>query len=118
MSRRTEAICCSPLQFKLNSNEIDRIDTIYQFTLKKFQKKITLEEISKVADLVPHSFCRYFKSRIKKTFSKFLIGVRISHACKLISETNKSVAQICYESGYKNVSNLIDTLSQLPTRPL
>ena len=46
-----------------------------------------------------------FNSRIKKPFSKFLIEVRIGHACKLLAETDKSIADICFESGYNNFSN-------------
>lgn len=104
-SRQIETVCNSRLQFQFNPTETDRLNTIYQYILNNFQKEITLEEIAKVATLNPHSFCRYFKSRIKKTFSRFLIEVRIGHACKLLAETNKSVADICYESGYNNFSN-------------
>lgn len=104
-SRQIETVCNSQLQFQYNPTETDRLNTIYQYILNNFEKEIALEEIAKVANLNPQSFCRYFKSRIKKTFSKFLIELRIGHACKLLAETNKGVAEICYESGYNNFSN-------------
>ena len=104
-SRQTRPVCSKGLQFHYNPIETDRLNNIYQYILNNFSKEITLSEIAKVAHISPHSFCRYFKSRIKKTFSRFLIEVRIGHACKLLAETNKSVADICYESGYNNFSN-------------
>jgi YesN/AraC family two-component response regulator len=104
-SRQTKLVCSKGLQFHYNPTETDRLNNIYQYILKNFSKEITLDQIAKVAHISPHSFCRYFKSRIKKTFSRFLIEVRIGHACKLLAETNKSVADICYESGYNNFSN-------------
>ena len=52
-----------------------------------------------------NSFCRYFKSKIKKTFSDFLIEIRIEHARKLLAETDMPVAKICFECGYNCFSN-------------
>lgn len=81
------------------------MNKVYQFVLEHFSQEISLLQVSKLVHLSPQSFCRYFKSRIKKTFSQFLIEVRIGHACKLLAETDKSVSHICYESGYNNFSN-------------
>jgi AraC-like DNA-binding protein len=104
-SKDTKTICSKGLEFHYNPREVDRLNAIYQFVLQNFSSEITLEQVARVAHISPQSFCRYFKSRIKKTFSKFLIEVRIGHACKLLAETNKSIADICYECGYNNFSN-------------
>lgn len=104
-SRQTKLVCNKGLQFRYNPTETDRLNNIYQYILNNFSKEITLSQIAKVAHISPHSFCRYFKARIKKTFSRFLLEVRIGHACKLLAETHKSVAEICYECGYNNFSN-------------
>lgn len=104
-SKQLKTICSNRLQFQYSPAETDRVNTIYQYILNNFQNEITLNQISKVANLTPQSFCRYFKSRIKKSFSRFLIEVRTGHTCKLLAETNKTVADICYECGYNNFSN-------------
>lgn len=85
--------------------ETDRLNTIYQYVLNNFSGAVTLEQVAAVAHLTPHAFCRYFKSRTNKTFSRFLLEVRIGHACNLLADTNKGVAEICYESGFNNFSN-------------
>jgi AraC-like DNA-binding protein len=84
--------------------ENERMNNIYNFALNNFKKKISLDEIAAIADLVPNSFCRYFKMRTGKTFSKFMVDIRIGYACKLILENRLDVKQICFESGFNNFS--------------
>ena len=104
-SKHNKSVCSKGLRFNYNAAETERLNTIYQYILNNFGKPITLPQIAKVAHIAPNSFCRYFKSKIKKTFSGFLIEVRIGHACKLLAETHKSVSAICYECGFNNFSN-------------
>jgi AraC-like DNA-binding protein len=92
-------------QNEYDQYDTDRINHIYQYSISNFQKKISIDEIAEVANISPHSFCRYFKSRSRKTYSQFLLELRIGHACKLLSESRLSVAQICFESGFNNFAN-------------
>jgi AraC-like DNA-binding protein len=85
--------------------EKDRINAIYEYSMKNFKRKIQLEEISDVASISPNSFCRYFKSKTRKTYSQFLLELRVGHACKLLIENNLSIKQICYESGFNNFTS-------------
>src|SRR5664279_1333129 len=75
--------------------ESDRINAIYEYSLKNFKSKIQLEEIAEVANISPNSFCRYFKSRTRKTYSQFLIELRVGHACKLLIENNQCIKRLC-----------------------
>jgi len=92
-------------QQAFDQHDTDRINQIYQYSLANFQQKISIEEIAEVANVSPHSFCRYFKSRSRKTYSQFLLELRIGHACKLLLDAKLSVAQICFESGFNNFAN-------------
>jgi len=104
--KNIRTICENQVQFdNAKRDEGDKMNQIYQYILNNFHHEITLEQIAKIAHMTPNAFCRYFKSRIKKTFSGFLMEVRIGHAAKLLAETNKSVADICFESGFNNFSN-------------
>jgi AraC-like DNA-binding protein len=85
--------------------ESDRINDIYDYTLKNFKRPIQLDEIASVANISPNSFCRYFKSRTRKTYSQFLIEIRVGHACKLLIESGMSIKQLCYESGFNNFTS-------------
>lgn len=100
-------VTLSSIGFKpdLVDNESDRINAIYEYSIKNFKRKIQLEEIAEVANISPNSFCRYFKSRTRKTYSQFLIELRVGHACKLLIENNQCIKRLCYESGFNNFTS-------------
>jgi transcriptional regulator GlxA family with amidase domain len=80
----------------------ERVSIIYEYSLRHFHRAIHLEEIAAVANISPNSFCRFFKSRTQKTYSRFLLELRVGHACKLLIENNLNIKQICFESGFNN----------------
>lgn len=102
-----EAVPLSSIGFKpdLGDAENDRINAIYEYSIRNFRRKIQLEEIAEVANISPHSFCRYFKSRTRKTYSQFLIELRVGHACKLLIENDQCIKRLCYESGFNNFTS-------------
>jgi YesN/AraC family two-component response regulator len=55
--------------------------------------------------MAPGSFCRYFKKKTNRTFIQYVKGVRVGIAAKMLSETDKQITRICYESGYNNLAN-------------
>ena len=85
--------------------DTERINDIYNYTFNNFKKQITVKKIAAAVNISPNSFCRYFKTRTLKTYWQFLIEVRIGNACKLLIENKMSVAAICYECGFNNLSN-------------
>jgi len=88
-----------------SGQENDRINVVYDYSFTNFKRKIELEEIAAVAGISPNSFCRYFKSRTKKTYSQFIIEIKVGYACKLLIDNKYSVKQICYESGFNNFAS-------------
>lgn len=102
-----QLVTLSSIGFKpdLVETENDRINAIYEYSIKNFKRKIQLEEIAEVANISPNSFCRYFKSRTRKTYSQFLIELRVGHACKLLIENNQCIKRLCYESGFNNFTS-------------
>lgn len=93
--------------------EKDRINNIYDFSLQHFRQRIALDDVAEVAGMSSNAFCRYFKSRTGKTFSQFLIEIRVGHACKLLIENNMNVKQICYESGFHNFAGFHKYFKQI-----
>lgn len=91
--------------YNLDEGDKHRIKLIYDYTFANFKNKISLEEISTIANLTPNSFCRYFKTKTNKTYLQFVNELRISHACKLLFEDGTSIKEICYQSGFNNFSS-------------
>jgi len=90
---------------KIEKSEASRLNKIFQHISDHFQKKITLSEIASIANLSPKAFCRYFKSKTRKTLYDFLLEVRVAHACNLLLEKDMTVYEVCYDSGFNNLSN-------------
>ncbi len=82
----------------------ERMRSVHHYIYQHFTEKITVKEIASVANMTETSFCRYFKTRTLKNFTRFLNEIRISYACKLLSDTNNSVTAVCFESGYNELS--------------
>lgn len=83
----------------------DRIQDVYNYSIVNFRQKIQLNTVAAIAGINPTSFCKYFKSRTRKTYSGFINEIRIGYACKLLLENKMSVKEICYESGYSNFTS-------------
>lgn len=92
-------------QPEFEMTEGERINVIYDFTRKNFNRKIQLKEVAEVANISENSFCRYFKSRTRKTYSQYIIELRVAHACKLLIENRLCLKQLCYESGFNNFTS-------------
>lgn len=99
--------------YDLVDSEKTRINDIYEYSVKNFKGKIALEEIAEVAHISPHSFCRFFKSRTRKTYSQFLIELRVGYACKLLIQDNFSIKQVCFESGFHNFTSFHESFKKI-----
>jgi AraC-like DNA-binding protein len=89
----------------VNNTDTERITKVMNFLMENYSHEIKLEEIADLVNLNKSSFCRYFRSRTHKTFSQFLNEIRIAHACKLLINNNMTISEVCYETGYNNISH-------------
>jgi AraC-like DNA-binding protein len=107
--------CLSSIGFSPNVEESrnDGINVIYEYSLANFKNKIHMDDLAELAGVSPNSFCRYFKSRTQKTYSKFLLEIKVGQACKLLIENRLPLKQLCYESGFNNFANFHKYFKQI-----
>jgi AraC-like DNA-binding protein len=107
IANSNQTVKLSSIGFKQDFDETEniKINAIYNYSLENFRRKILLEEIANVAVISPNSFCRYFKSKTGKTYSRFLTEVKVGHACRLLIENKLNIKQLCYESGFNNMAS-------------
>lgn len=107
-SQKDYQLLASPVvQNAISHSDSDRLNKVYEYVINNFNQNISLEKAAEIASLSTPAFCRYFKKRANKTFIKFLNEIRISFACRLLTEEDLPVAGICFNSGYSNVSYFI-----------
>ena len=89
----------------LKESDTERMNKVHAYVMKNFREKLSLREVSAIANMTPSSFSRYFKIHANKTFSEFLTGIRIGYSCKLLIEKKMNITQACYDSGFNTLSN-------------
>ncbi|HWB25513.1 MAG TPA: AraC family transcriptional regulator [Chitinophagaceae bacterium] len=91
-------------QDALVNNGPGKIETVLKYIMEHFGKELTVSKASAMSYMNEAAFCRYFKRHTRKTFSQFVNEVRITHATRLLLSGNSSILDICFESGFNNVS--------------
>ena len=89
----------------IKEHESDRLNKVYDYIIKNYRGIIRLEKMAEMLHMTPTSFSRYFSMKNNKTCSRFIAEIRVKHACELLTETDMSVAEICYECGFNTLSN-------------
>ena len=88
-----------------NAKDSERLNSVFDFVMRNFKEKISLDDIASRVNMTNSAFCRYFYRRTQKTFFEFLNETRIGYSCKLLFDGKKNVSEIAYESGFNNISH-------------
>ncbi|MEE4284717.1 MAG: AraC family transcriptional regulator [Mariniphaga sp.] len=88
------------------SDVVLKINRIINFIKKHFnEENLNQSKLAEMAGLSNSSFSRYFRRQTGKNYIDYLKDIRLSHAYKLLNESDLSVSQIAAECGYLNLSN-------------
>lgn len=91
--------------FEKEPQDSAKVDIIFKHVNQNFKENISLDEIADRVSMTVPAFCRYFKKVTGKTFTKFVNEYRVVHATKLLSESQISITDVCYECGFNNFSH-------------
>lgn len=94
-----------------------RLEAVFTFILNNYEKNVTLEDVSNIANLTPQAFCRFLRTHTRKTFSQLLNEIRVERACRLLKDSTQSISQIAYTCGYANLSNFNRQFKQVTGMP-
>jgi len=96
------------LSAKKNSTKDDiqrKLRKALTFMSKNIAGKISLIEMSEASHLSPYHFSRCFKKVYEKTPLEYLTHLRLKTACKLLTDTQLPVNNICTKCGFENESS-------------
>lgn len=82
-----------------------RIKAVCAYIDENYSKDIHLKDLADVSNMSGAALSRFFKHHTGKSITDYIIELRISKASKELIETEKTVAEICYGSGFNNISN-------------
>lgn len=82
----------------------DRSQKILMFLQKNYATKVSLNEVADYIGLSRSECCRYFKKQFGQTISNYLLQYRIHKSKNLLTETDKSIAQVAQDCGFSDQS--------------
>src|SRR5690625_737955 len=100
-----EVLASSGFTYSPNGVDNARVSAILEYTFNHYHNQIAIEDVASVIHMSKHSFSRFFRDKTKKTYSRFLMEVRIGKACRLLIEEDMNIAEICYSCGYNSISH-------------
>lgn len=103
-TKEVEAICSEEFALDLNETQLGRIKIVYDHIMENFKKEVSIKEAADKLNISEAAFYKFIKKQTKKTYTQIINEVRINHATKLLMTSEKSIAQVCFESGYNNIS--------------
>lgn len=83
----------------------ERINRAYRYVFDHFSTTLDHKAVARSAGMSQSAFCHYFKRVTGRTLSSFINEIRVGHARKLLIDSDQSIAEIAYASGYENLSN-------------
>ena len=81
------------------------IQKAINFVFQNFQEELYLSYILKEAGMSKATFERQFKKHAGKSFTSFLTEVRLNFASRKLIETDLTIGEIAFASGFNNLSH-------------
>lgn len=81
------------------------LQTAIQHIYENYTQDLYLGSVANLVNMEASTFSRFFKKQTGHTFSRFIIQLRVHHACRLLAQPDLSITQICFDSGFNNTAN-------------
>lgn len=82
-----------------------RVKKVQEYINTHYKEEIRLNQLAELVGMTSVSFSRFFKLRTGKNLSDYIIDIRLGFATRLLVDSTMSIAEICYECGFNNLSN-------------
>lgn len=87
-----------------NVGDAGRIDRVWRLA-RNLEEAVTQRDAAAALGMTPAGFSRYFKRTTGHTFVAYVHELRVAEACRLLIDTDTPVTDICFASGFGNLSN-------------
>jgi AraC-like DNA-binding protein len=90
---------------RIDDSDSRRVRKVKEYIEREYKNDVSLPTLASLAGMTPTSFSRFFKVRTGKSLSDYIIDIRLGHASRHLADSKMSIVEICYDSGFNNVSN-------------
>lgn len=92
---------------------IEKIKQIVTYVQEYFDSPLTIQEVAQIIGINNQYFCHFFKKQTGQTFFQYLNGYRIQKAIYMLLNTNYSITEIAFKTGFEDLSYFIRTFKKL-----
>ena len=84
----------------------DRVNKMYEYILANFNdRNLRITDLAQEANMSSSAFGHFFKKCTNKSFTQFVVDLRLGHASKLLIDSNLTISEIAFISGFNNIAN-------------
>lgn len=80
-------------------------EKILLYLNEHFRENLSLEQAAAYTNYSAPYFSAFFKKEVGKTYSQYLMERKIEYACTLLKNTDYSVTEVCFASGFGSISH-------------
>lgn len=81
-----------------------RLHAVLHFIQMHYLQPVTLKSTAASIHLSESAFSKFFSREMGKPFTTYLNELRVTHACRLLMETDKPISYVAHASGFENLS--------------
>ncbi|WP_416797736.1 helix-turn-helix domain-containing protein [Ciceribacter azotifigens] len=89
----------------LSYGSLEALQQVFAYIFANLSEDIRLPDMARMVGMSDSSFSRFFKKNSGNSFTDHVNKLRIWKAGQLLTDTSLPVTDICFEVGYRNLSN-------------
>lgn len=91
-----------------NTKMLEHMQDILRSVQLEWKESVSLSTLSEAHNLSAEYISRLFRKCLNITFTEYLTALRLGHAREDLLKSDKTITEISYENGFKNVSAFIE----------
>ena len=110
--RESEAEAKRPIAQIADKRTIARVQEMTSFINSEFAKPINVTDIAKVSGLHASNATATFHKVLGQSIAQYLRQRRLNHALKLLADTDMTIIEVAYDSGYGSLGRFYDAFQK------
>ncbi len=94
-----------------------RIAAIHEFLMNNYRDEVDLKRLAELVNMAEGSLCRFFKMNMGITIFEYLNKIKSEFACKLLMDHDLSIMEVCFDSGFNNISHFNKQFKKITGMP-
>jgi len=109
-------ISTTSLPVALPTTQHERLSPILRYIADNFDQQLTLESVGHHFDISTRTLSRLFTNVLEMSFVQYLKTLRVVKGIEMILQTNQTLSEIAYQTGYSSIAAFSKVFYQLTNK--